>query len=181
MTTPSALHSAKTPKWGTPKELVELARELMGGIHLDPASSHEFNKIIQALMIYTEQDNGLSQEWAGNVFVNPPGGKIKGSRSTLPGLFWDKLMQELQAGRVERAFWVGFSVEQLCILADKEFHPLDFSVCILRNRVAYLNEETLEPGESPSHGCYVCAIGCDPAEFERLFGHLGKISHGKLS
>ncbi len=171
MTTPVALHSSKSPKWGTPEHIVELARKV-GYIHLDAASSPEFNTIIQALMIYTELDNGLAQEWNGNIFLNPPGGLVIE--------FWDKLMQEIQAGRVTKAFWIGFSVEQLCIMADKELHPLDFSTCILRKRLNF-NKEDLSPGSSPSHGNYLTAIGCDPKEFEKLFSSLGKISHGKLA
>jgi hypothetical protein len=171
MTSPNALHSAKTPKWGTPKDVIEAARELLGYIHLDPGSSDEFNTLVKALMIYTEQTNGLAQEWYGNVFCNPPGGLVNE--------FWRKLSTSWLAGTVPKAFWVGFSVEQLCTLASEMLHPLVFSKCILRKRLSF-NHENLTPGKGPSHGNYVTAIGCDPREFERIWGSKGKISHGKL-
>jgi hypothetical protein len=144
----------------------------MGIIHLDPASSEEFNFYVKAFMIYTEQSNGVLPEceWAGNVFLNPPGGLVKE--------FWQKLIKEYNSGRVSRAVWVGFSVEQLCTLADEPYHPADYSICYLRKRLNFVRED-LSVGGSPSHGNYISAIGCDPAEFERLFGHLGKIVHGK--
>lgn len=144
----------------------------MGEIHLDPATSPEFNQLVQALLIYTEQDNGLSLAWGGHVFLNPPGGLVTA--------FWNKLCDEYRSGNIQKAFWVGFSVEQLCTLADELDHPADFDMCILRKRLIF-NREDLSPGESPSHGNYIAAIGCDPREFERLFSSLGKVTHGRFS
>jgi hypothetical protein len=173
MPSPSALHSKKTPKWGSPSLIVEPARELLDGqIMLDPASSPEFNEIVKALMIYTEHDNGLILPWAGNVFINPPGGLVKE--------FWERLIQFVQSGEVEKAVWIGFSVEQLCLLADQEWHPLDFSTCILRKRLAFTQEDGTSGG-SPSHGNYVTGLGVDRATFDKLFNHLGHITHGSLA
>lgn len=174
MTSPQALHSSNTPKWGTPVWLIEAARELLGYIHLDPASSEEFNFYVKALMIYTESCNGLLPEceWSGNVLLNPPGGLVIE--------FWDKLISSIKSGQVEKAFWVGFSVGQLCIMADKPEHPLDYSTCILRKRLKF-NREDLTPGGGPSHGNYVTAINCDPVMFEKIFSKHGKILHGRLS
>lgn len=175
MPTPKALHSKSTPKWGTTHWVIEAARQLLGYIHLDPASSEEFNSFVKALMIYTERDNGLASEceWHGNIFLNPPGGLVTE--------FWNKLCKAtIKDKTVEKAFWVGFSVEQLCTLASEEFHPMDFSTCILRKRLPFTREDG-EPGGAPSHGNYVTALGCDPVEFERIFGPHGKIYHGKLS
>lgn len=192
MTTPSALHSKKTPKWGTPVWLIEYARELLEEIQLDPASSPEFNSLVQALVIYTHDDNGLGQAWGGNVFVNPPGGLVTE--------FWQKLMAEVENGNVPKAFWVGFSIEQLATLSHDEktlaklkpdvlgltpldldpAHPLDFSTCILRKRCSF-NNEALIPGGSPSHSNYVTAIGCNKSLFDKLFSKLGKVIHGRFT
>lgn len=213
MPTPKALHSKNTPRWGTPQWVIEAARRLMGGIHLDPASSEEFNFYVKALMIYRQQDNGLAPEceWAGNVFLNPPGGLVNE--------FWNKLCENYWNGNVEKAFWVGFSVEQLCTLGSEKDHPMDFSLVILRKRLSF-NQQIDTPilampkdigsipddklvvvkttdgstglreivgyepskivqGNSPAHGNYLCALGCDPREFEKIFGQYGKIHHGK--
>lgn len=171
--------------------VIEYARQLLGTIHLDPASEETFNILVQALLIYTQQDNGLKQEWGGNVFLNPPGGLVEE--------FWNKLCSEVRVGRVEKAFWVGFSIEQLATLGHDEktlaklkrdtdldlteldpWHPLDFSVCILRKRLSFINTE-LAKGGSPSHSNYICAIGCDKALFDKLFGKFGKIVHGRFA
>lgn len=170
MTTPGALHSKKTVKWGTPTHIIELARKLLDNeIDMDPATSPEFNQLVKALLIYTEHDNGLIQPWGGNVFVNPPGGLIVE--------FWEKLIQEVMSGEVQKAFWVGFSIEQLCLLADQPMGPQDFALCVLRKRLDF-NTEQLNPGGSPSHGNYVVGLGVDYEDFKKLFHPFGKVTRG---
>lgn len=44
----AARHSMDSPEWYTPSPFVEAAREVMGGIDLDPASHEEANRIIKA-------------------------------------------------------------------------------------------------------------------------------------
>jgi hypothetical protein len=50
----------------------------------------------------------------------------------------------------------------------------------LRKRMSF-NNEALKKGGSPSHSNYVCAIGCDRSLFDKLFGGLGKVIHGKFA
>lgn len=190
--TPNALHSKKTPKWGTPQWIIEAARELLDGqIHLDPGSSPEFNELVKALMIYTEVDNGLDQPWSGNIFCNPPGGLVrefwkKFTEPTYKAMEGDLLgdLTPLDAEELGyKRFWVGFSVEQLCTLADCKLHPLHFSTCILRKRLNFnqQTEEGIVEGTSPSHGNYVTAIGVDHDHFAKLFQQHGIIIRGSLA
>jgi ParB family chromosome partitioning protein len=59
-------------EWYTPYAIIDLVKQVLGHIDLDPASSPEANKQIGARKIYTIEDDGLSKTWIGNVFVNPP-------------------------------------------------------------------------------------------------------------
>ena len=59
-------------EWYTPPVIIEAARESMGSIDLDVASSSVANRTVGACRFFTRQDDGLSQEWAGNVWCNPP-------------------------------------------------------------------------------------------------------------
>ena len=172
MGTPSALHSKNTPRWGTPGSLIEPARTVLGGkIDLDPASQAEFNARVKAARFFTEADNGLLRNWeADSVFLNPPGGLVPE--------FWKKLLSEFMGGRVRRAVWIGFSVEQLCILQDEDYFPLDFAACILRSRVKFIAPDGT-PGERPSHGNYVVAMGVETSAFADCFGRFGKLVFGR--
>lgn len=67
-------------EWCTPKNVIEIARDVFGGtIDLDPASNDLAQQYIQAKQYYTIDTDGLTKEWAGNVWLNPPycGGSSK--------------------------------------------------------------------------------------------------------
>lgn len=59
-------------EWYTPHWIIDLVKEVLGEIDLDPASSPEANKYIKAKNIYTIKDDGLKKPWFGRVFVNSP-------------------------------------------------------------------------------------------------------------
>jgi len=59
-------------EWYTPEEHIERVRKVLGTIDLDPASTKLAQKIVKAGKFYTEADDGLTQAWFGNVFLNPP-------------------------------------------------------------------------------------------------------------
>lgn len=190
MPTPSALHSKKTPKWGTPEEIAMLSRLALGGvIHLDPASSPEFNTRVGALKIITEVENGLISPWTPlplvddidpipgeippcSVFLNPPGGLVKE--------FWARLIQHYAEGLITNAIWIGFSIEQLCILQDADLYPMDFRTVILRKRLAF-TQESGQAGGSPSHGNYITGLGIGEEIFASCFADLGRIVAGAFA
>lgn len=56
----------------TPEEIVNLVKDVLGEIDLDPASCDFAQEIIGAGKYFTEEDDGLTKPWFGNVFLNPP-------------------------------------------------------------------------------------------------------------
>ena len=62
--------SQKTDEWSSPRELVEPLDEAIGGFDLDPCSGAEQSPFAEET--YTEEDDGLAQDWFGDVWVNPP-------------------------------------------------------------------------------------------------------------
>jgi phage N-6-adenine-methyltransferase len=83
--------------WYTPAAIVEAARALMGVIDLDPASSDAAQGVVSAGRFFTKENDGLAQEWAGKVFLNPP------YSYPLVERFATKLTEEYDAGRVAQA------------------------------------------------------------------------------
>ena len=87
-------------EWYTPPEVIEAARQCMGGIDLDPASTAKANETVQAKAIYTVEDDGLIQPWHGRVFLNPP------FSAQLKRAFCDRLRESVASGDVTQAVLV---------------------------------------------------------------------------
>jgi phage N-6-adenine-methyltransferase len=82
-------------EWYTPSESVELVRRALGQIDLDPASSKEAQRVMQASRFFTQKDDALKHQWRGRVFLNPP--------YSAKQEFVDKLLSEIASGRVTSA------------------------------------------------------------------------------
>ena len=84
--------------YSTPERYVEIGRRAMGGvINLDPMSHHAANELVGADVYYTKEDDGLAQDWRGNVWMNPP------YSSALIKAAVDKLLEHWKAGEINRA------------------------------------------------------------------------------
>ena len=81
-------HNSVENEWYTPSKYIEAARTVMGSIDLDPASCELAQETVQAGQYFTIDDSGLTKEWRGNVWLNPPYSKES------VGLFATKLVEE---------------------------------------------------------------------------------------
>jgi ParB family chromosome partitioning protein len=121
---------SKTAEHYTPAHVAEAVRRVMGYIDLDPASCAEANRVVEAARYYTKEEDGLTKEWAGRVFVNPPGDK----RCSAPRKFWKKLRQSPQ---VTEFFWLAFNISQLRLLQGAAPFPKGMLICVPRERVQF--------------------------------------------
>ncbi len=151
-------------EWYTPDEYIELARKTMGIIDLDPASSDVAQKTIKAKKYFTIEDNGLDQEWKGNIWLNPP---YSGKEIVL---FIDKIINEYQIGNIKQA---------IVLTNDNTdtswFHKLakiSSVICFLRGRIKFYNADEKS---APTNGQVFFYIGNNPTKFKEYFSEVGLI------
>lgn len=152
-------------EWYTPLKYVEAAREAMGSIDLDPASSDKAQETIQAATYFTLKDNGLLKEWSGNVWMNPP------YSQPLIYEFVEKLIAESTAGRVEQAIVLTHnSTDTLWFHRLEEITSL---LCFTRGRIAF--EDPKGDRCAPTQGQAFFYIGQRVSEFTSVFSSFGFI------
>lgn len=84
-------------EWYTPSQYIEIAREVLGEIDLDPASCEFANRTVKANQFYSIEDDGLTKPWHGKVWLNPP------YSADLVSKFSEKLVNEYNDGNVTEA------------------------------------------------------------------------------
>jgi ParB/RepB/Spo0J family partition protein len=77
-TTEPLRHDTIATKWTgdaesyTPAKFIECARDVLGTIDCDPASNALAQQTVKAGTYYTTKTDGLTKDWKGCVFLNPP-------------------------------------------------------------------------------------------------------------
>jgi hypothetical protein len=146
----------------TPIELVNAAREVMGSIDLDPASSEQANKLIKALRFYSE--NGLDKPWFGNVWMNHPF-----SRTNNP--LWINNLVDWYESRI--------GLQACCITfaatSEKWFRPLlNYQQCFIHGRTNYyLPDGTKKAGVTK--GSVITYLGENTDKFKEVFSQFGTV------
>lgn len=160
--------SSASNEWYTPAEYVNAARELMGGIDLDPASNALANETVQAARYYVQEDNGLAQTWYGRVFLNPPYGVTDGESNA--GVWARKLISEYRAGNVSEAVMlVNANTER------KWFSPLwNFPICFTNHRIQFYTPDGV--GAQPVDGNALIYLGENVTGFVDVFSRFGEVA-----
>ena len=150
-------------EWYTPEIYLEMAREVMGSIDTDPASSKIANKCVKAETFYTQSQNGLTKDWIGNVFLNPP--------YCMPEIdqFLNKLLAEYAKGNVKQAivltnnstdtnWWQGLAGAT--------------GICFPSHRIQFIAEDG-KTKSSPLRGQTFFHLGKSHDTFYKVFGDIG--------
>lgn len=156
-------HNSGDNEWYTPKDYIDAARAVLGGIDLDPASNPAANKVVQAEAYYTAQDDGLSKEWSGRVWMNPP------YESGLIGKFAAKLCESFESGCVCAAIVLvnnGTETGWFQMIAAKAS-----AVCFPKGRVQFWHPRKEEA--APLQGQAILYLGSDAQEFVAEFSGFG--------
>jgi ParB family chromosome partitioning protein len=153
-------------EWYTPPEYLDAARQVMGGIDLDPASSVKAQAMVRAETFYTKDDNGLEQAWRGSVWMNPP------YAQPLVAQFCAKLLEELP------------NLSHACVLVNNATETRwlqallieSDAVCFPVGRVRFLDPDG-NPG-APLQGQSVVYFGPNVAGFNDAFSAFGVVLMG---
>jgi hypothetical protein len=156
-------------EWYTPAQFVEAARQVMGGIDLDPASCAFANQVVKATRYYTQDDDGMAQRWYGRVWMNPPYGREEGERDSNQARWTRRLLEAYQAGDVTEAIMLVNAVP-----GNRWFVPLKaYPICFPDARIRFYNEET-DAGQ-PTHSNALIYLGSHLARFRRVFSVFGAV------
>lgn len=150
-------------EWYTPDKHLELARSVLGGFDLDPASSPIANERVKASTIFTEADNGLDKPWAGNVWLNPPYAQ--------PAIahFADKMVTEWERGEVTGAIVLTHNYTDTAWF--QKLARSATAICFTRGRVRFVSPS----GElaAPTQGQAFFYFGHDVGLFAKSFADTG--------
>ena len=165
-------HSRRTDEWGTPSSIIDLARAVLGTIDLDPASDAHFNKTVDAYYHFSKEDgDSLTRPWLTpaaptetTIFLNTPGGKTCNKSNVV--LFWQKLMDEVDAGHVKHAIFMGFSIECLQTTQQCSRSIAAYPICIPRKRIKFAAKNGTY--NAPSHSNVIVYVPGTVDETERF-------------
>jgi phage N-6-adenine-methyltransferase len=162
---PAPLPWSGAVEWYTPPEFVEAARQVMGGIDLDPASNDLAQAVVRANTYYTAETDGLAQEWTGRVWLNPPYAAGEIDR------FVSKLVAEHTAGRVTEAVLLVHSRTDTAWF--HEAASAAAAICFTRGRVRFQRPDG--SGDAPPIGSAFLYYGSAPDRFVAGFGSIGLV------
>lgn len=149
-------------EWYTPQQFIVAAREVMGGIDLDPASCALANETVQAEAFYTAEDNGISQDWYGNVWLNPP--------------YAQPLIAQFAAAVVSKRK----KYDAACVLVNnatdtewlQSMLEICDAACFVRGRIKFMDKRG-QPSGAPLQGQVVLYFGDAADRFCNVFSSFG--------
>ena len=160
------IQQSNSNEWYTPAKYIEAARRVMGSIDVDPASNPVANEVIKAAEYYTIETNGLDKPWPGNVWLNPPYGKLSGH-------FVEILIDQFSQGITRQAV----------VLVNSHatetgwFAPLwNYLLCFTDHRIDFYSLTGAKNGST--HGSVFAYLGDRQRAFYdefKEFGHVAKL------
>jgi phage N-6-adenine-methyltransferase len=155
-------------EWYTPREYIEAARDVLGEIDLDPATSEYAQSAIGATRYFTKDDDGLEHEWHGRVWLNPP------YAQPLIAHFVAKMIQEFGAGRTTAAIMLTHNY------TDTEwFHNaagVANAICFTRGRIRFYQPDGAIA--APTQGQTFFYFGDNVRLFTERFAEIGLVWWG---
>lgn len=171
-------------EWYSDPRIIDAARQCMGGIDFDPASSKIANVAVRATVYCDFAKDGMKCLWVGKVFLNFPFGRPE--PACLPGCEKDhehhsyplygnaawinKLCREFESGRVTEACCLTFAAT-----SEKWFQPLlKRPMCFLHPRTNYYDQHG-KLVKGVTKGSAVSYFGLNVEGFREALKEFGEI------
>ena len=160
----AALTSQESVEWYTPSKYIELARQVLGEIDLDPASNQLAQTWVKAKTFYTAADDGLSKPWYGRMWLNPPYSKV--------GKWIDKTIAEHDSDAITEAILLVKPAD-----GASWYKKLNnrFPRCGVDHRIKFIDKDGIAQPR-PAHGNAFFYLGQNPKLFGEVFGQIGTIT-----
>lgn len=160
-------------EWYTPDQYLAAARDVLGEIDLDPASSDAAQEKVGASKYFSKEVDGLAQEWHGRVWLNPPYAQ--------PHIadFVSKMVAERRASRVEAAIMLTHNYTDTAWF--HEAVSIADAVCFTRGRIKFYDDKGNTA--APTQGQAFFYYGSEPLKFAACFAEIGFIVmpwHGEV-
>lgn len=153
------LYSSDSDEWYTPNDITYRVLLTLGQIDLDPCSNSKTDPNIPATKHYTIEDDGLTQDWSGKVYMNPPYGRVIAD--------WvARMVEDYQTGMIDE------SILLVPSRTDTAWFRLlrDYPHCFIWGRLKFSENGT--PAPFPSMAVY---LGKDTNKFYDAFRDIGDV------
>lgn len=160
---PHVSNNSGNNEWYTPKQYIELAREVLGEIDVDPASCEYANETVMAKQFYSIENDGLTKHWYGKVWMNPPYAADFVSR------FTEKFIEEYDNGNItEGIVLVNNATETSWFINMVQYAK---AVVFPKGRIRY--ESPTKETNAPLQGQAFIYFGENAAKFISTFSSVG--------
>ena len=152
---PHVAHNSGQNEWYTPAEWIALARNVMGCIDCDPASSEIANETVKAARFYTAEDDGRDKPWGARVWMNPP------YAQPLIADFCEQMASRVESGEViEAIVLVNNGTETAWF---QRLLSQASAVCFPKSRIRFFSPDGMQG--APLQGQAVVYFGPHPEAF----------------
>lgn len=160
---PHVTNNSGCNEWYTPEKYLDLAREVLDEIDLDPASCVFANETVKARLFYSEDDDGLTKPWHGRVWMNPP------YSSELVPKFTEKFVDEYNDGNITEGIVLVNNATETAWFTNMV--NAASAVCFPRGRIRYYSQtrESL----APLQGQAFLYFGENKEKFLDVFSEIG--------
>jgi hypothetical protein len=158
-------HNTGNNEHYTPPAIIEMAREVLGEIDLDPASNEVAQQWVRANTYYTKENSGLDYDWTGKrIWLNPPYSR---------GLI-EPFIEKLIAATVEDGAFICLTNNFTETAAGQKLLKASDCVCFPSRRIRFIRQDG-SVGKTPLQGQMITYCGNDVLKFAEIFSTMGEV------